>query len=153
MGSNERKSKSESHNVPWPCPSFLSLCLALFLAQVPFCLHRTSHCDTILLKKTQFICSVISHGSGANLRENPLVCLVKENNRHTFTQAMNAMLEMVRVPQMDVRASAESQFLVKDKESMTTKRVSPMLPHSSGKVEEHGTHDVEIFEDRDFFGL
>ena len=153
MGSNERKSKSESHNVPWLCPSFLSLCLALFLAQFPFCLHRTSHCDTILLKKTQFICSVISHGSGADLKESPLVCLVKENNRHTFTQAMNAMLEMVRVPQMDVRASAESKFLVKDKESMTTKRVSRCCRTLREKLRNTGLMTWRFLRIEIFFGL
>ena len=49
------------------------------------------------------------------------------------TQAMNAMAEMIRVLHVDVRASAESKFLVKDKESMTTKRAFTMLPPLFGK--------------------
>ena len=45
------------------------------------------------------------------------------------------MAEMIRALQVDVKASAESIFLVKEKESMTTKRALTMLPHYSGKVE------------------
>ena len=56
-----------------------------------------------------------------------------EQQTNAHTQAMNAMAEMVRALQIDVRASTESKFLVKDKESMTTKRAFTMLPHNFGK--------------------
>ena len=61
----------------------------------------------------------------------------QQTNAHT--QAVNATAEMVRALQRDVRASAESEFLAKDTESMTTKRAFTMLPHYSGKVEEYET--------------
>ena len=55
---------------------------------------------------------------------------------NAHTQAMTAMAEMVRTLQIDVRAAAESIFLAKDKESMTTKRAftiaAPLFGKSSG---------------------
>ena len=69
-----------------------------------------------------------------------------EQLTNTHTQAMNAMAEMVRALQIDVRASAESKFLVKDKESMTTKRAFTMLPHFSGKVEEYETWSFQLIQ-------
>ena len=51
-----------------------------------------------------------------------------EQQANGHTQAMNAMAEMVRALQIDVRAAAESRFQAKDKELMTTKRAFTMLP-------------------------
>ena len=68
-----------------------------------------------------------------------------EQQTNAHTQAMNAMAEMVRALQIDVRASAESKFLVKDKESMTTKRAFTM-PHYSGKVEEYVTWRFQLIQ-------
>ena len=67
-----------------------------------------------------------------------------EQQKNAHTQATNAIAEMVRALQMDVRASAESTFLVKDKESMTTKRALTMLPHYAGKVEEYETWRFQL---------
>ena len=70
-----------------------------------------------------------------------------EQQTNAHTQAMNAMTEMVRAPQIDVRASAESKFLVMDKESMTTKRAFTMLPpHYSRKVEEYETWRFQLIQ-------
>ena len=90
-------------------------------------------------RKTQHICSVIPEGGGADLWESPLVCLVKEigseERRHmdagqiqallqqqaqfpqqtveqqtsAHTEAMNAMAEMIRALQIDVRASISGE--------------------------------------------
>ena len=68
----------------------------------------------------------------------------QQTNAHTL--AMNAMAEMVRALQIDVRASAESKFLVKDRESMTTKRAFTMLPHYLGKVEEYETWRCQFIQ-------
>ena len=126
-------------------------------------------------RKTHLNCSVISHGSGADIGGSPLVCLVKEigseERRHgrrsvtsllqqqaqflqqtveqqtnAHTQAMNAMAEMLRALHTDVRASAESKFLVNDKESMTSKGACTMLLHSSGKVEEYETWRFQLIQ-------
>ena len=56
------------------------------------------------------------------------------------------MAEMVRALQIDVGASAESKFLVKDKESMTTKRAFTMLPHYSGKVAQCETWRFQLIQ-------
>ena len=56
-----------------------------------------------------------------------------EQQTNAHTQAMNAMADMVRAPQIDVRAPAEAKFLVKDKESMTAKRAFTMLLSLFGK--------------------
>ena len=69
-----------------------------------------------------------------------------EQQTNAHTQAMNAMAEMVRALQIDVRASAESKFLVKDRESMTTKRAFTMLPHYLGKVEEYETWRFQFIQ-------
>ena len=55
------------------------------------------------------------------------------------------MAEMVRALQIDVRATAESKFLAKDEESMTTKRAFTML-HYSGKVEEYETWRFQLIQ-------
>ena len=69
-----------------------------------------------------------------------------EQQTNAHTQAMNVMAEMVRALQIDVRAAAESKFLVKDKESMTNKRAITMLPHYSGKVEESETWRFQLIQ-------
>ena len=67
-----------------------------------------------------------------------------EQQTNDHTQAMYATAEMVHALLIDVRASAESKFLVKDKESMTTKRAFTLLPHFSGKVEEYETWRFQL---------
>ena len=57
-----------------------------------------------------------------------------EQQTNAHTQAMNAMAEMVRALQNDVRAAAESRFQAKDKELMTTKRTFTMLPSIREKL-------------------
>ena len=69
-----------------------------------------------------------------------------EQQTNAHTQAMNAMAEMIRALQIDVRASAESKFLVKDKESMTTKRTCTTRHHYSGKVEEYETWRFQMIQ-------
>ena len=69
-----------------------------------------------------------------------------EQQTNAHTQAMNAMAEMVRALQIDVRASAESEFLLKDQESMTTKRAFTMLPHYSGNVKEYETWRFQLIQ-------
>ena len=69
-----------------------------------------------------------------------------EQQTNAHTQAMNAMAETIRALQIDVRASAESKFLVKDKESMTTMRAFTMLLHYSGKVEECETWCCQLIQ-------
>ena len=69
-----------------------------------------------------------------------------EQQTNAHTQAMNAMAEMVRALQIDVRAAAESRFQAKDKELMTTKRAFTMLPHYSGKVEEYETWRFQMIQ-------
>ena len=67
-----------------------------------------------------------------------------EQQTNAHTQAMNAMAKLVRALHIDVRASTESKFLVKDKESMTTKRAFTMLPHYSGKVAQYETWRFQL---------
>ena len=126
-------------------------------------------------RKTQHICSVISHGSGADLWESPLVCLVKEigseerrRGRRSVTSPSSTTSAVSTADRgaTDKRSHAgherdggddprstnrrESigtiQFLVKDKESMTTKRAFTMLLHYSGKVEEDKTWRFQLIQ-------
>ena len=81
---------------------------------------------------------------GRRHRSGQGACLEQQTNAQT--QAMNAMAEMVRALQIDVGASAESKFLVKDKESMTTKRAFTMLRHYSGKVAQCQTWRFQLIQ-------
>ena len=69
-----------------------------------------------------------------------------EQQTNAHTQAMNALAERVRALQIVVRAAAESKFLAKDKEIMTTKRAFTMLLHYSGKVEEYETWRFQLIQ-------
>ena len=160
------RSRALAHSFPLVFSSVVSSIL---------CTCADTRTITFGSRKTQHICSVISHVSGPDLWERPLVRLVREigseERRHgrrsvtspssttsavstaeveqqtnAHTQSMNAMAEMVRVLQIGVRASAESKFLAKDKESTTTKRAFTMPPHYSGKVEEYETWRFQLVE-------
>ena len=67
-----------------------------------------------------------------------------EQQTNAHTQAMNAMAKMVRDLQIDVKATAESKFLAKDKESMTTKRAFTMLLHYSGRAAQYETWRFQL---------
>ena len=67
-----------------------------------------------------------------------------EQQAAMHNQSMNAMAEMVRALQAEVRTSAEQRAQPREKMAITTKRAFTMLPTYSGKVEEYDTWRFQI---------
>ena len=69
-----------------------------------------------------------------------------EQQTNVHTQAMNAMAEMVRALQVDVKAAAEQRGQPREKEMMTTKRAFTMLPNYTGKVEDYENWRFQLIQ-------